>query len=326
MPIRFVLLVCAILVMADVFAQEKLARITYKGVTRLHEQVSLFDGQLTLHNIFKRQYEVIFENLDKPEPVIRKALIDQTYTPYAQFWAMYVGDSTTYVDDVMLPLVRDSLAMLEQKAAWFADLKIDAFFRKMSVRMEKESGFGAQGTWYIAFGHGVTDMGGFGQGRMVMDLTHAKVTPDYARLILPHEINHQFYDHTNREDTTARGLYRCVNEGFAVFVNQRLLGDRYALADYLQYAPAELQFCIDHADAIIAKLKPFLLTGDPDHATALADRGQRIFKNGGPGAIGYFVGYKIVTSYIERHGPDSWKDIYTMPVRDVYAGSAYGAE
>lgn len=312
--------------MADAFAQHDLSRKTYKEVSRLQEQVSLFDGELRLVNIFKRQYEVIFENLGKPEPFIRRALIEQTYTPYAQFWAMYVGDSTTYVDDVMLPLIRDSLAMLERKAARFADVKIDAFFRDMSVRMEEESGFGPKGTWYMAYGHGVTDMGGFGQGRMVMDLTHTKVTPDYARLILPHEINHQIYDHTNREDTTARGLYRCVNEGFAVYVNQRLLGDIYTLADYLQYPPAELQYCLDNKEMIMSKLKPFLLTGNPDHATALADRGERIFKNGGPGAIGYFVGYMIVTSYIERNGPDSWKDLYAKPVRDVLAGSAYGAE
>src|SRR5690606_2104705 len=153
-----------------------------------------------------------------------------------------------------------------------------------------------------------------GEGRMVMDLSHPKVTPDYARLILPHEINHQIYDYSNQPDTTARGLYRCVNEGFAVYVNQRLLGDRYTLADYFQYTPSELQFCLDNADMIISKLKPYVFTSDPDHATALADRGHRIFKDGGPGAIGYFVGYKIVTSYIERNGPESWKELYTKPV------------
>lgn len=188
--------------------------------------------------------------------------------------------------------------------------------------MKGLTGYTPSGKWYLAFGSGITDMGGFGGGKMVVDLTHHKTSIKYLKLILPHEITHQIFSFTNQEDTTARGLYRCINEGLAVYMNKKLLGTQYSLTTYLQYTANELNYCITNESVIFKKLKPYLLTNNPDHALALADRGQKIFKEG-PGAIGYFIGYQICASYVKNNGPNSWKDLFREPVVTILNKSQY---
>lgn len=302
-------------------AQESIQPETYRRVLSVSEQVSLFEGRLTMVNLFRQQIKLAYETSGQPDSVIRRRFLDQTYIPYAEFWKGYVGDSTVYYDEVIRPLLKDSLGMLNRVARFYAEAHIDHYFNETARALGKLSGLQAQGTWYIVFGHGVTDMGGFGGGVMVLDLSNRINTLEHVKLILPHEINHQIYDLSVAEDTTARGLYRCVNEGFAVYMNQVVLKKKYSLREYLMYTPEELMYCLNNEKNIFTKLKPFLFTGKRDHALALASRGEKVFKNGGPGAIGYFIGYRICEAYVSRQGPNSWKDIYRLPVRELWAAS-----
>lgn len=323
MKLHLLLLSSLLFLQWPLHGQHHISRQTYKAVLKLPDSVAINQGSLTLYNLFKVQVKAVYENRNKSREAFKKAVLEKTYYPYESFWAGYVGNSDVYFDDVLLPLLRDSLPMIENKARLFARGKIDVFFRQMTDRMQAECGYYPQGKWYVAFGHGVTDMGGFGGGVMVLDLTHSMSTLEHTKFILPHEFTHQIFDFINQADTTAHGLYRCINEGFAVYVHQKMLGPQYALPAYLLYSEEAFQFCVQREGEIFKKLKPFLLTNNPDHARALADRGYKVFKDKGPGAIGYFVGYKICEAYILKNGPDSWKDIFTMPVREILEKSGY---
>lgn len=321
---RYFLFTITFIAVNIINAQTKIDLVTYKKVMQLEDSVSLFNGQLKLCNVFKKQIQVIYENQDKPETILKQALVEKTYLPYKNLWSSYVGDQDIYINEVMMPLIKDSLSLLNTKGLSFASNKIDNYFKKLSRQMEKISGRKPKGLWFIAFGSGVTDMGGFGGGKMVLDLTHYKTSTNYVELILPHELNHQIFDLSSKEDTTACGLYRCINEGFAVYMNQKILGNKHKLNEYLQYSESELHYCLTNEATIFSKIYPFLLTDNKDHAIALADRGQKIFKNG-PGAIGYFIGYKICEAYIKKYGINSFKDIYTLPVREILEKSGYNS-
>jgi uncharacterized protein YjaZ len=45
--------------------------------------------------------------------------------------------------------------------------------------------------------------------------------------------------------------------------------------------------------------------------------------DGGPAAGGYFIGFRIVSAYVARHGPKSWADLIGMAPRDVLRRSGY---
>jgi len=309
--------------MVQVQAQGEIDGETYYRVTKVKDSVTLFNGNLRLINIYKQQIAVLYETRNLAEQQIRTELIKRTYLPYKEFWEGYVGDSTVYYEQVIKPLIKDSIRVIAKKALTFSSFNIDNFFNLTASVLNCYSGKTPSGIWFIAFGSGVTDMGGFGNGRMVLDLTHSKSEIGYVQMILPHEINHQIYENSILPDTTARGLYRVINEGFAVYINQVVFGDKYELHEYLQYSVTGLQYCLDNEKAIFSKLKPYLFTNNREHALALADRGHKPFKDG-PGAIGYFVGFRICEAYVKKHGKESWKDLYALSPREVLIKSGYG--
>lgn len=302
--------------------QTKISKSTYKKVLKLEDSISVNNGNLKIINIFKVQVKTIYENQDKNINEFKNAIIQKTYVPFNEFWTGYVGDSNTYFEEIITPLLRDSVNLIEKKSVLFDNGKIDTYFKKLATQFQERTGYFPRGKWYLAFGSGVTDMGGFGGGVMVLDLTHYKTSIDYVKFILPHELTHQIFDFTNQEDTSAKGLYRIINEGLAVYINEMLVGSKYKLHEYLQYSEQELSYCMNNESIIFTKLKPFLFTNNSEHAIALADRGQKIFKEC-PGAIGYFLGYRICQAYVMNNGPDSWKDLFTKPVKEILQQSGY---
>ena len=78
----------------------------------------------------------------------------------------------------------------------------------------------------------------------------------------PAEINHQIYDLSVAEDTTARGLYRCVNEGFAVYMNQVVPRRKNtACMNTWMYTPEELMYCLKQWKNILPSSNHFCLPG-----------------------------------------------------------------
>ena len=67
-------------------AQESIKPETYRRVLSVSEQVSLFEGRLTMVNLFRQQIKLAYETAGQPDSVIRRRFLDQTYIPYAEFW------------------------------------------------------------------------------------------------------------------------------------------------------------------------------------------------------------------------------------------------
>ena len=318
---RFLLLVTVLLLSSESRGQAGISREAYKAVSGVRESVVLFNGKLRLVNVFRQQVQWLYRTRYQSAAKKTRSLLRHTYRPYRALWEGYVGGEARYGE--LMTELRDSLSeRINAQALLFSQSGMDTVFERLALEIKSLTGREPEGTWYIAFGHGVTDMGGLGNGIMVLDLLRETVTPAYVRRILPHEFNHQVFDRSNPTDTTARGLYRCINEGLAVYVNQLFYGNRFTLADYLGYSPEQLKIAYDKEEKLRPLLQKKCFTSDESDARDLADRGSRITP-AGPGAIGYFVGYRIVEAYVKSHGRDSWKELYDKPVRVILAESGY---
>ena len=42
-----------------------------------------------------------------------------------------------------------------------------------------------------------------------------------------------------------------------------------------------------------------------------------------PKSLNYWMGFRIIEKYVEKHGKDSWKDIYKMDSQIVFEKSGY---
>ncbi len=263
----------------------------------------------------------VMENSGNLDSTARaKIFIDSIYTPYRQFWNGYLGegpDVAGWLDEAM-PL----LDQWKQKNAVISSTQLVKELNEVAGHLEKMTGYKAYGNWYIVFGPAWTDLGGLGDFAMLIDLAHKSNTTNERLLrMFPHELTHQIMTNVNtHKDSTAMGPI--IGEGFAVWMNQYYWKDKYTLAENLGFTQEELATCDKNLD----KLKQFLVTHKYTTDTQMID----VFRNRGtklnpqlPGAIGYYLGYKIIEAYIRKVGENAWKDVFIKSPAAIYEQSKF---
>lgn len=69
------------------------------------------------------------------------------------------------------------------------------------------------------------------------------------------------------------------------------------------------------------KLKPYFEDESGDNPL-LRNEQHKLFPNA-PKSLNYWLGFRIIESYVKQNGDDSWKDIYEMNVPEVLDKSCY---
>jgi uncharacterized protein YjaZ len=140
-------------------------------------------------------------------------------------------------------------------------------------------------------------------------------------MMFPHEITHQIYSNVNRHhDTTALGSI--IGEGFAVYMNQLFWKDKFSLAANLGFTEAELATADKQAGIIKKFFDDNKLVTGRDEINKFRSRGYRLNEEL-PGAIGYYIGYRIIEQYVKKHGKDAWKDVFTKSPKEILSLSGY---
>lgn len=250
----------------------------------------------------------------------RKIYSDSIYSPYQELWNGYLGNS-----DKVVKWHNENESQIkawQQKSEKINGKQISSSLQKFSKEMKKLTGYDAKGTWYILFGPAWTDLGGLGKYAMVIDLSHENNTSiEKVELILPHEITHQIMMTTNKHiDKTA--LEPIIGEGFAVWMNQKYWKKKYSLTQHLGYTDSELKACEQNLQNIKDFFEKNKFSEDKDIIDILRSRETKLNEKL-PGAIGYYIGYKIIEQYVLKNGKDSWKDVFTKSPREIYEKSGF---
>ncbi len=78
------------------------------------------------------------------------------------------------------------------------------------------------------------------------------------------------------------------------------------------------QWYLNHEKEVYEKCEPFFFyQGDDD---PLRQLNQEL---GFPKTLFYWLGFRIIEFYVQKHGQDSWLDIYEMSVKEVLDRSGY---
>ena len=246
-------------------------------------------------------------------------MLDSLYRPYQRLWSGYLGGPADFLEW----LNGDGFAQLEdyRSRARALDLdKLNAYFGETVNQMTEFTGHAPQGRWYVFFGPHWTNLGGFGDGTMLIDLAH----PDNENTAaisqyFPHELNHQIYAATQTGGKPV--LRRILDEGFACFVSFRFHKGAITKAEALGYTEEAFEYCRLKEPSLLGLLQQFAASDDPEVGNRFADRGVHI-SEGHPGAIGYYLGFRIVEDYVARNGADSWKDLYVLTPETALERSA----
>lgn len=272
------------------------------------EIINLANSQLSLMNDLKNKDKIIRDSI----------FLKKIYSTNLELWNNYLGDE----NDFLKWLNNVSFPELNLYQETSKNLKLDElneYFIETSKKMKTFTGYEPKGKWYIVFGPKWTDAGGFGNGTMVLDLANSKNSLKHIKLIFPHELNHQIYSHTLPSFESVV-LKRIINEGFATYVSYLFHNKETSISQELHYSEEELKTCIENEEKIMVLLKKHYKSNDKDIANLFANRNYKIEKNF-PGAIGYYIGFRIVEEFIKKNGKDSWKKIYKITPEKVLEDS-----
>lgn len=269
---------------------------------------------LQVYNLASSQLRVM-KTYEKTDSLKRsKVFYDSIYVPYKTIWDGYMGNG-----DEVVKWTNDHLAMLPEMMAKSKNLNIRLLTTDLStvaLEMETLSGFKPLGNWYIFYGAAWTDLGALGNEAMIIDLSHSSNSShERIKKMFPHELTHQIMIRSNpHQDTTA--ISSILGEGFAVWMSKKYWGSKYSLADLLGYSEEELQLCDKNLEALKTVYLKYRDASDADIINLFRNRDVKL--NGKlPGAIGYYIGYRIVEAYVAKFGENAYKDIFTKPVKDI---------
>ena len=303
------------------------ARVTSPGDTSIARKIGataaelhLADGALRIVNLYRLQAEALRATAGAPADSTTDELVRTVYAPYTDFWAGYLGDEAAFR--------KWAVKLLEPEHPMHArlepllDVALDRRFSEGVEWIERTTGRRPNGTWYIVFGPGWTDMGGLGSIGMVADFT--RMQPDSAAIasVLPHELTHQVHGRRADDPDAGTVLDRIVSEGFASYVAWVHGGGLRSEARSLMYSDDEWEWALAHERELFDAARPILASRERSDGDRVASRSEQLIP-GGPGAAGYFIGLRIVQAYVAAHGRDSWQDIYDLPVAEVLDQSGY---
>jgi hypothetical protein len=277
------------------------------------------DGCVRVHHVWKRQ--VLAAQRAAGDAAAHETLAtEMAYTPFSAFWSGYVGDEAAFARVLARRDLATDPRLLVPFNADLGRMIIDA-----TRREEGYSGLKACADWYVIFGSGVANAGGLYDGTMLLDIFGLS-DPDplrEVRTLLPHELNHVSFNRGRAGDPDAgTALSAIIAEGFASWYTDLYWGDELGPADALNYTGEQWAWALAHEADLWALAEPHLYARDRPTIDRFRSARERI-RPDAPGKIGYFLGYRIIDAYVQRHGPDSWQALFTMPVRKILGDSGY---
>lgn len=163
--------------------------------------------------------------------------------------------------------------------------------------------------------------GGIEKNAFILDLVDYNF--DIAEMIkegIPHELNHFIYEDTRKEDSYKDSPLRLtLDEGFACYYVFKLYDGKISKYQAVeQMSKEEWDWYELHEKEIYDKSASHFFTsgeGDP-----LRKLGREM---GAPKTVFYWLGFRIIESYVKKYGEDSWLDIFNLPVKEVLEKSGY---
>jgi hypothetical protein len=287
-------------------------------VARPAVRESALDGCVTIYDIWKPQVLALHDTPPRSEERVT-AFEQRVRQPYEHFWHDYIGATDSFDR-----WVRDRLEVgTDARRVLPTRLDVGTLIAETTTAMTAFTGRRACGDWYAVFGPGRTDMGSLGNRRMVIDFLGMPpdIQPDEVRFTLAHEVNHLIFGERRASDPYAGTvLYRMIDEGFAVYVAHHFADAAASPARALSWTDEQLTWALQHEKELWTMLQRYFESEHGDVHDAFFMYDQQV-RPGAPGKIGYFLGYRIIESYVQRNGPESWRGLYDMDVAEILLAS-----
>lgn len=295
---------------------------------------SISVGKMTIHNAYKNQ--LLAHRDGKFDSImILKKVYEPNKHAFDSCLSQIFGEENgkkfmpegLYTWNKMLLTENESL--IRQKLAVLDSADVDQLFTKHLNALQKITGQQGEGKWLIYFGpKNFSIFGGCDNNAMVLDMFGSAWTTESIDKVFAHELEHLLFNPVLEKDPHGQtGLGITLDEGLAVYFTSLYLNQTLEEALYGK----DTQALLDREKEIFEKLEPYFYKTN--------EEGCPIFKHCGRNSnckpvveglpktveneLCYFLGFRIIQSYVSQNGKDSWKDIYTLPLKDFFERSQY---
>jgi hypothetical protein len=286
-----------------------------------HPLLTPGDTCTRIHNVWRDQLRLALSLADASGRERVEAFLDSVYRPHEAFWQGYVGG-----EDGFVRRVARRWADLERDPRTAIPVTVDVGGMIVETNRMATTLAGRPprcADWYLVYGSGVANMGGLGTGEMLVDFFgFSRDHGEDLRIYVPHEAAHVLYGGRPRDLEDGTLLALMLSEGFATYFSVLFHDGAVSPAEALGYSPQEWDWAVSHERTLWELADSELMSRDVDLIRRFRAARKRLLPDA-PGKIGYFLGYRILESYVRRHGTDSWADFFELPLREILSKSGY---
>ena len=287
--------------------------------------------------------EIVIKNLFKSQILARQGtdfdsimIIEKVYKPHKKLWdncyGMIFGEenaSKFNTEKGMISwnktLYPENKTFFDERAEKLLEINLDSTIQNNLNRFNKLVPYEVKSTISILFTP-ITGIffGGCDNDQFCIELNYKEQEIKYTiEKGLPHELNHLAYEPLRENDPEKNtALRQTIDEGFAcyftwIFFNKEI--SKYEAVENM--TENDWNWYMKNEKEIFNKLSHFFKDESGDNPLMRNDKHQ-LFPNA-PKTLSYWLGFRIIESYVKLNGENSWKDIYEMNVQEVLDNSEY---
>jgi len=288
-------------------------------------------GEIVIKNLFKSQ---ILANQGTDFDSIM--IINKVYKAHQKLWdscyAVIFGKENASKFNTEKGMVEWNRTLylknknfFNERAKKLLEINLDSILQNNLNRFNKLVPYSVKSTMSILFTP-ITGIffGGCENDQFAIELNYKDQEIEYTiEKGFPHELNHLAYEPLRENDPDKNtALRQTIDEGFAcyftwIFFNKKI--SKYEAVENM--TENDWNWYLKNEKEIFNKLSPFFKDESGDNPLMRNDKYQ-LFPNA-PKTLNYWLGFRIIESYVKLNGENSWKDIYEMNVQEVLNKSEY---
>lgn len=295
---------------------------------------SIVVGDMVIYNTFKHQI-VAHKNSNFDSLMILNKVYLPNKNTFDNCLGIIFGDENGMkfkpngLYDWNKKLIIANQDLIESKLLVLDSIDINQLFTNHLTAVQKITGQNGKGKWMIYFGpKDFQIFGGCDRNSMILDMFGEAWNTKSINDLFAHEIEHLIFEPIIKNDPNGnKGLGITLDEGLAVYFTYIYLNQDLEEALY----DDQNKLLFEREKEIFNALEPYLFKTEEEGCPMFRHCGRSyncepIIKDipeNIQDELCYFLGFRIIENYVKKNGKDSWKDIYSIPLKEFYEKSGY---
>jgi hypothetical protein len=301
----------------------------YRKLEQLPDSIRVDD--IVINNIFKNQ---ILAHRESSFDSLR--IIEKVYRPHQSLWdncyAMLFGEENSSKFNTTKGMVEWNRTLYPEHKDFFnkktnelLNINIDSALTVNLNRFEKIVPYSPKAKISIIF----TPFQGIGFGgcnaeQFCYELNNKDYDVTYTiEKGIPHELSHLANEPlTVNNPSFGTALFLTIEEGFASYFTWIFFEGRISKMEAVEnMTEEEWNWYLNHEKELFTNLNQYF-EDKTGNNPLLQNEEFKLFPSA-PRSLYYWLGFRIIESYVKQNGKESWKELYGMDAKDILEKSGY---